>query len=55
MTEEFLPVEGKTLSEDLVSHFDITPGVDYPLENPKLEDIEASEEAVKALEEEEED
>jgi hypothetical protein len=55
MTEEIISTEGATVSDDAVVHFDITPGVDYPLENPKLEDIVASEEAVEALEEEEEE
>jgi hypothetical protein len=54
MTEEIISTEGATVSDDVVVHFDITPGVDYPLENPKLEDIVASEESEEALEKDEE-
>ena len=53
MTEEFIPVEGETVSEDGLTHFDITAGPDVEIEaNAKLEDVEAAEESAEALEEE---
>jgi hypothetical protein len=53
MTEEFTPIEGETVSEDGLAHFDITAGPDVELDtNAKLEDVEAAEESAEALEEE---
>jgi hypothetical protein len=53
MSDETLPVDGPTVSEDNVAHFDITSGPDYPLENPPLEKVEDAQESAQTLEESE--